>query len=134
VLLVSVVHHQLLLLVCDPWKALALELGLDVPGCKCIKPKLTTDICPKVAIFMWICLNLLEFFQFLFILSSLSSCHVNILLLLLCWQALIHLSYAFWNTCLQKCYIITLCIYVTLTTIWWVHTSLCKSNPMKKHV
>jgi len=31
-LLVSVVHHQLLLLACDPWKALALELGLDVPG------------------------------------------------------------------------------------------------------
>jgi hypothetical protein len=70
----------------------------------------------------------------LFILSSLSSCHVNILLLLLGWQALIHLSYAFRNTCLQKCYITTLCIYLTITTIWWVQTSLCQSNLMNRHV
>lgn len=35
--MVSVVPYQLLLLVCDLWKALALELGSDVSGCKGIK-------------------------------------------------------------------------------------------------
>lgn len=86
VLMVSVVPYQLLLLACDLWKALALELGLDVPGCKGVKSKSwIPDTLINKEIVTCKCLNLLEFFQFLIILPSLSSCHVNVLLLLLCW-------------------------------------------------